>query len=59
VALPGVVFGAGYIFAYNLPVMSRLGVNLYQTVTLLIIAYSASRLLAPAGWRRIGGTVRG
>jgi hypothetical protein len=36
-----VVFGAGYIFAYNLPVMSRLGVNLYQTVTLLIIAYSA------------------
>jgi ABC-type Fe3+/spermidine/putrescine transport system ATPase subunit len=39
-----VVFGAGYIFAYNLPVMSRLGVNLYQTVTLLIIAYSASSL---------------
>jgi iron(III) transport system permease protein len=29
VALPGVVFGAGYIFAYNLPVMSRLGINLY------------------------------
>ena len=23
VALPGVVFGAGYIFAYNLPIMSR------------------------------------
>ena len=44
VALPGVVFGAGYIFAYNLPIMSRLGINLYQTVTLLIIAYSASSL---------------
>jgi iron(III) transport system permease protein len=44
VALPSVVFGAGYIFAYNLPVMSRLGINLYQTVTLLLIAYAAASL---------------
>jgi len=55
VALPGVVFGAGYIFAYNLPVMSRLGIDLYQTVTLLIIAYTASSL--PANARVLVGAV--
>jgi iron(III) transport system permease protein len=55
VALPGVVFGAGYIFAYNLPVMSRLGIDLYQTVTLLIIAYSASSL--PTNARVLVGAV--
>jgi iron(III) transport system permease protein len=55
VALPGVVFGAGYIFAYNLPVMSRLGINLYQTVTLLIVAYSASSL--PTNARVLVGAV--
>jgi iron(III) transport system permease protein len=55
VALPGVVFGAGYIFAYNLPVMSRLGINLYQTVMLLIIAYSASSL--PTNARVLVGAV--
>ncbi len=55
VALPSVVFGAGYIFAYNLPVMSRLGVNLYQTVTLLIIAYTASSL--PTNARVLVGAV--
>jgi iron(III) transport system permease protein len=55
VALPGVVFGAGYIFAYNLPFMSRLGVNLYQTVELLIIAYCASSL--PTNARVLVGAV--
>jgi iron(III) transport system permease protein len=55
VALPGVVFGAGYIFAYNLPVMSRLGINLYQTVTLLVIAYTASSL--PTNARVLVGAV--
>jgi ABC-type Fe3+ transport system permease subunit len=40
----GIVVGAGYIFAYNLPIMSRLGINLYQTVTLLLIAYAAASL---------------
>ena len=44
IALPSVVFAAGYIFAYNLPFWSRLGINLYQTTTLLIIAYAASSL---------------
>ena len=55
VALPGVVFGAGYIFAYNLPFMSKLGINLYQTVILLIIAYSASSL--PTNARVLVGAV--
>jgi iron(III) transport system permease protein len=55
VALPGVVFGAGYIFAYNLPVMSRLGIDLYQTVTLLVIAYTASSL--PTNARVLVGAV--
>jgi iron(III) transport system permease protein len=55
VALPGVVFGAGYIFAYNLPVMSRLHINLYQTVQLLVIAYIASSL--PTNARVLVGSV--
>jgi iron(III) transport system permease protein len=55
VALPGVVFGAGYIFAYNLPVMSQLHIDLYQTVQLLIIAYIASSL--PTNARVLVGSV--
>ncbi|MHB1432631.1 MAG: ABC transporter permease, partial [Streptosporangiaceae bacterium] len=55
VALPSVVFGAGYIFAYNLPIMSSLGINLYQTVTLLVIAYIASSL--PTNARVLVGAV--
>ncbi len=55
VALPGVVFGAGYIFAYNLPVMSRLHIDLYQTVQLLVIAYVASSL--PTNARVLVGPV--
>ena len=55
VALPSVVFGAGYIFAYNLPIMSRLGINLYQTVALLVIAYTASSL--PTNARVMVGSV--
>jgi len=55
VALPGVVFGAGYIFAYNLPIMSTLGINLYQTVQLLVIAYIASSL--PTNARVLIGSV--
>lgn len=55
VALPGVVFGAGYIFAYNLPIMSHLGINLYQTVQLLVIAYIASSL--PTNARVLVGSV--
>jgi iron(III) transport system permease protein len=55
VALPSVVFGAGYIFAYNLPIASRLGINLYQTVALLVIAYIASSL--PTNARVLVGSV--
>ncbi len=55
VALPGVVFGAGYIFAYNLPVMASLHIDLYQTVQLLVIAYIASSL--PTNARVLVGPV--
>ncbi len=55
VALPSVVFGAGYIFAYNLPIMSTLGINLYQTVLLLVIAYTAASL--PTNSRVLVGVV--
>ncbi len=55
VALPSVVFAAGYIFAYNLPFMSTIGINLYQTTTLLVIAYIASSL--PTNARVLVGPV--
>jgi iron(III) transport system permease protein len=55
VALPGVVFGAGYIFAYNLPIMSTLHIDLYQTVQLLVIAYIAASL--PTNARVLVGSV--
>jgi iron(III) transport system permease protein len=55
VAIPSVIFAAGYILAYNLPFLSRLGINLYQTVTLLIIAYAASSL--PSNARVLVGSV--
>ncbi len=54
-ALPGVVFAAGYIFAYNLPILSKFGINLYQTTTLLIIAYVATSL--PTNVRMLFGSV--
>ncbi len=44
VALPGIVFAAGYIFTYNMPWTARLGVHLYQTAPLLAVAYLASAL---------------
>jgi len=55
VALPSVVFAAGYIFAYNLPIFSRLGIDIYQTTTLLIIGYVASSL--PTNARVLLGSV--
>jgi iron(III) transport system permease protein len=55
VALPGVVFAAGYIFAYNLPFLSRIGVDIYQTVWLLLIGYAASSL--PTNARVLVGPV--
>ena len=42
VALPGVVFAAGYIFAYNLPFLAHAGIDLYGTVPLLGMAYVAN-----------------
>ncbi len=44
VALPGIVFAAGYIFTYNLPLAADLGLHLYQTSTLLTMGYLATAL---------------
>ncbi|HET9078836.1 MAG TPA: hypothetical protein VFN68_18010, partial [Acidimicrobiales bacterium] len=56
VALPGIVFAAGYIFTYNLRIVNSLGVHLYETTTLLVLGYLATALpstsrvlLAPVG----------
>ena len=55
VALPGIVFAAGYIFTYNLPFINNAGVHLYETTTLLILGYVATAL--PATSRVLVGTV--
>jgi iron(III) transport system permease protein len=44
VALPGIVFAAGYIFTYNLPLVNKMGIHLYGTVALLVLAYIATSL---------------
>lgn len=55
VALPGIVFAAGYIFAYNLPAVNAVGVHLYGTTALLLLAYLASAL--PSTTRVLVGSV--
>jgi iron(III) transport system permease protein len=55
VALPGIVFAAGYIFTYNLPLLTRLGIQLYETTTLLVLGYIATAL--PSTARVLLGTV--
>lgn len=44
VALPGVVFAAGYIFTYNLRLINQLGIHLYETTSLLVLGYLATAL---------------
>jgi iron(III) transport system permease protein len=44
VALPGIVLGAGYIFAFNLPIASRFGLDLYETLPLLVMGYLATSI---------------
>lgn len=56
IALPGIVFAAGYIFTYNLPLVTKLlGVDLYGTTTLLLLAYIANAL--PSTSRVLLGSV--
>ncbi|AMM19381.1 hypothetical protein AX769_03575 [Frondihabitans sp. PAMC 28766] len=55
VALPGIVFAAGYIFAYNLPLTNDLGIHLYGTTGLLLLAYIATAL--PSTSRVLVGTM--
>lgn len=44
VALPGLVLAAGYTFAFNLPQLARVGIDLYGTLVLLGMAYLAVAL---------------
>ncbi|MHB1534083.1 MAG: ABC transporter permease [Acidimicrobiales bacterium] len=55
VALPGLVLAAGYTFAFNLPQVSRVGINLYGTLLLLGMAYLAVAL--PSNSRLMIGPV--
>jgi len=55
VALPGIVFAAGYIFTYNLPLANSLGIHLYQTSFLLFLGYLATAL--PSTSRVLMGSV--
>ncbi len=55
VALPGIVFAAGYIFAYNLPVTNSIGIHLYGTTSLLLLAYLATAL--PSTSRVLSGSM--
>ena len=48
VALPGIVLAAGYIFFYNLPEMSSIGINIYGTTNLLALGYLAGALPSTA-----------
>jgi iron(III) transport system permease protein len=47
-ALPGVVLAAGYIFSFNLPIASKLGIDLYETIPLLVMGYIATALPSQA-----------
>ncbi|MBR7833557.1 iron ABC transporter permease [Actinospica durhamensis] len=55
VALPGIVFAAGYIFTYNLPLTNDLGIHLYETTSLLVLGYIATAL--PPASRVLFGSV--
>lgn len=55
VALPSVLLASGYIFTYNLPIATRLGVNLYGTSTLLVLGYLAGAL--PSAARLLSGSL--
>jgi iron(III) transport system permease protein len=55
VALPGIVFAAGYIFAYNLPIVNSVGIHIYGTTMLLLLAYIATAL--PSTSRVLVGTM--
>jgi len=55
VALPGVVFAAGYIFTYNLKLTNSLGIHLYGTTGLLFLGYLATAL--PSTARVLLGTM--
>ncbi|MGN6126092.1 MAG: ABC transporter permease [Humibacter sp.] len=54
VALPGIVFAAGYIFTFNLPQVNAVGIRIYGTTALLVLAYLATAL--PSTTRMLVGS---
>ncbi|HUZ83414.1 MAG TPA: ABC transporter permease subunit, partial [Gaiellales bacterium] len=61
-ALPSIVLAAGYIFAYNLPILARIHVDLYGTLLLMQLAYLAAALptsarLLVAPWAQLQASV--
>ncbi|MEZ0068765.1 iron(III) transport system permease protein [Streptacidiphilus sp. MAP12-20] len=55
IALPSVLLASGYIFTYNLPIASDLGIDLYGTTTLLVLGYLAGAL--PSAARLLSGSL--
>ncbi|MDF3291597.1 ABC transporter permease [Streptomyces silvisoli] len=55
IALPSVLLASGYIFTYNLPIASSLGVDLYGTTILLVLGYLAGAL--PTAARLLSGSL--
>jgi iron(III) transport system permease protein len=55
IALPSVLLASGYIFTYNLPIASSLGIDLYGTTTLLALGYLAGAL--PSAARLLSGSL--
>ncbi|RAG87358.1 hypothetical protein DN069_02245 [Streptacidiphilus pinicola] len=53
IALPSVLLASGYIFTYNLPFASSLGIDLYGTTALLVLGYLAGAL--PSAARLLSG----
>ncbi|WP_030265956.1 iron ABC transporter permease [Streptacidiphilus jeojiense] len=55
IALPSVLLASGYIFTYNLPLASHLGIDLYGTSALLVLGYLAGAL--PSAARLLSGSL--
>ncbi|WP_037571927.1 ABC transporter permease [Phaeacidiphilus oryzae] len=55
IALPSTLLACGYIFAFNLPLASDLGFNLYGTSSLLFLGYLAG--VVPTSARLLSGTL--
>ncbi|MDQ2742948.1 MAG: iron ABC transporter permease [Chloroflexota bacterium] len=62
IAIPGIVLAAGYIFAWNQPWQARFHIQLYGTLSILVLAQIAGALpyairLYVAGLAQVGNTI--